>query len=122
MDSELQNQNLIINNINEKKFENSNEDKNIIIKSGDKIKKDDYNNLTNRQEENYELYIAKRSYSCKINEPKNRKFSKNDDISLNLNKKFKDLKTPQIKPQKRQIIIAPINIGSISSSKKKIKI
>ena len=31
MDSELQNQNLIINNINEKKSENSNEDKNIII-------------------------------------------------------------------------------------------
>ena len=119
MDSELQNQNLIINNINEKKPENSNEDKNIIIKSEEKIKQNDYKKFTNRQEENYELYIAKRSYSCRINEPKNRKFSKNDDICLNLNKKFMYLKTPQIKPQKGQIIIAPLNIGSISSSKKK---
>ena len=121
MDSELQNQNLIINNINEKKSENSNEDKNIIIKSEEKIKKNDYNNLTNRQEENYELYIAKRSYSCRIKEPKNRKFSKTDDINLNLNKKFMYLKTPQIKPKKGQIIIKPINIGSISSSKKKAR-
>lgn len=119
MNSELQNQKYIINNKNEKKDEKLNENKNIKNNSDVKNKNDNYNNSADIPEENYRLFISKRSYSCKINEPKNRKFPKNDDINLNLNNKFMYLKTPQIKPQKGQLIIKPINIGSISSSKKK---
>ena len=96
----IQNKN-IINNIN-------NNDENLIINNG----QDENNNL---------LYIAKRSYSCKINEPKNKKFVNNEDIKLNLNKKFMYLKTPQIKPKKSQLNPVPINLGSISYANKKPK-
>jgi hypothetical protein len=79
--------------------------------------------LTNGQDENLNLnYTNKRSYSCRINEPKNKNFSGGDEIKLNLNKKFLYLKTPQIKPKKSTLNPAPINIGSISCSSKKSKL
>jgi hypothetical protein len=78
--------------------------------------------LTNGQEENYNLnFVTKRSYSCRINEPKNKNFSEGDDIKMNLNKKFLYLKTPQIKPKKSKLNPVPINIGSISCFTKKSK-
>ena len=78
--------------------------------------------LTNGQEDNYNInYVTKRSYSCRINEPKNKNFSEGDDIKMNLNKKFLYLKTPQIKPKKSKLNPIPINIGSISCSIKKSK-
>lgn len=78
--------------------------------------------LTNGQEETYNInYVTKRSYSCRINEPKNKNFSEGDDIKINLNKKFLYLKTPQIKPKKSTLNPVPINIGSISCSTKKSK-
>ena len=78
--------------------------------------------LTNGQEENYNInYVTKRSYSCRINEPKNKNFSEGDDIKMDLNKKFLYLKTPQIKPKKSKLNPIPINIGSISCSIKKSK-
>ena len=105
MESELPNQKLIINNKIEKKEEILNKEKNIINKNSNKNQNNDYNELVNEQEENLRLFITKRSYSCKINEPKNRKFLKNDEINLNLNNKFMYLKTPQIKPQKGMVSI-----------------
>ena len=78
--------------------------------------------LTNGQEENYNInFMTKRSYSCRINEPKNKNFCEGDDIKLNLNNKFLYLKTPQIKPKKSKLNPVPINIGSISCSLKKSK-
>ena len=85
-------------------------------------KKNDNENIiiTNGQDENYNLnYITKRSYSCRINEPKNKNFSGGDEIKLNLNKKFLYLKTPQIKPKKSKLNPVPLNIGSISCSTKR---
>ena len=73
------------------------------------------------QDEKYNFYIAKRSYSCKIHEPKNKNFSNNDDIKLNLNKKFMIIKTPQIKPKRGELIPVPINLGSVSYAKAKSK-
>ena len=112
--------NLIKNNI--EKAEEFKEYKDIeynsIKKNNNKIDLD----LNNGQDENYNLcYIAKRSYSCKINESTNKNFPNNDDIKLNLNHKFMYLKTPQIKPKKSKLIPKPINIGSISNSKKKLR-
>ena len=99
----------------EKKIENNNA--NNIFQSAEKIV------LTNGQDENLNLnYTNKRSYSCRINEPKNKNFSGGDEIKLNLNKKFLYLKTPQIKPKKSTLNPAPINIGSISCSTKKSKL
>jgi hypothetical protein len=99
----------------EKKIENINSNK--MFQSNEKIV------LTNGQDENLNLnYTNKRSYSCRINEPKNKNFSGGDEIKLNLNKKFLYLKTPQIKPKKSTLNPAPINIGSISSSSKKSKL
>ena len=99
----------------ENKVENNNS--NNIFQSNEKIV------LTNGQDENLNLnYTNKRSYSCRINEPKNKNFSGGDEIKLNLNKKFLYLKTPQIKPKKSTLNPAPINIGSISCSSKKSKL
>jgi hypothetical protein len=99
----------------ENKIENNNS--NNIFQSNEKIV------LTNGQDENLNLnYTNKRSYSCRINEPKNKNFSGGDEIKLNLNKKFLYLKTPQIKPKKSTLNPAPINIGSISCSSKKSKL
>ena len=99
----------------EKKIENINSNK--MFQSNEKIV------LTNGQDENLNLnYTNKRSYSCRINEPKNKNFSGGDEIKLNLNKKFLYLKTPQIKPKKSTLNPAPINIGSISCSSKKSKL
>ncbi len=79
--------------------------------------------LTNGQDVNLNLnYTNKRSYSCKINEPKNKNFSEGDEIKLNLKKKFLYLQTPQIKPKKSTLNPIPINIGSISCSTKKSKL
>ena len=66
-------------------------------------------------------YVTKRSYSCRINEPKNKNFNEGEEIKFNLNKKFLYLKTPQIKPKKSKLNPVPINIGSISCSTKKSK-
>jgi hypothetical protein len=105
----------IQNKDKEKKIEDSNS--NNIFQSAEKIV------LTNGQDENLNLnYTNKRSYSCRINEPKNKNFSGGDEIKLNLNKKFLYLKTPQIKPKKSTLNPAPINIGSISCSSKKSKL
>ena len=99
----------------ENKVENNNS--NNIFQSNEKIV------LTNGQDENLNLnYTNKRSYSCRINEPKNKNFSGGDEIKLNLNKKFLYLKTPQIKPKKSTLNPAPINIGSISCCSKKSKL
>jgi len=105
----------IQNKDDENKIENSNS--NNIFQSNEKIV------LTNGQDENLNLnYTNKRSYSCRINEPKNKNLSGGDEIKLNLNKKFLYLKTPQIKPKKSSLNPAPINIGSISCSTKKSKL
>lgn len=78
--------------------------------------------LSNGQEENYNLnFVTKRSYSCRINEPKNKNFSEGEEIKMNLKKKFLYLMTPQIKPKKSKLNPVPINIGSISCSNKKSK-
>lgn len=99
----------------DKKIENSN--------SSNKFQSEEKIILTNGQDENLNLnYTNKRSYSCRINEPKNKNFSGGDEIKLNLNKKFLYLKTPQIKPKKSTLNPAPINIGSISCSSKKSKL
>ena len=105
----------IQNKDEEKKIENSNSNK--VFQCDEKIV------LTNGQDENLNLnYTNKRSYSCKINEPKNKNFSGGDEIKLNLTKKFLYLKTPQIKPKKSTLNPAPINIGSISCCSKKSKL
>ena len=105
----------IQNKDEEKKIENSNSNK--VFQCDEKIV------LTNGQDENLNLnYTNKRSYSCRINEPKNKNFSGGDEIKLNLTKKFLYLKTPQIKPKKSTLNPAPINIGSISCSSKKSKL
>jgi hypothetical protein len=105
----------IQNKDEEKKIENSNSNK--VFQCDEKIV------LTNGQDENLNLnYTNKRSYSCKINEPKNKNFSGGDEIKLNLKKKFLYLKTPQIKPKKSTLNPAPINIGSISCCSKKSKL
>ena len=113
----------IINlNINksEKNCQKAKENNNLNINSIEKEKDKDLININNGQEENYNLfYTAKRSYSCRINEPKNKNFANKDEIKLNLNNKFMYLKTPQIKPKKSKLNPAPINLGSISCIKKK---
>jgi hypothetical protein len=59
----------------------------------------------------------KRSYSCKGS--KTIKFLyNNEEIKFNLNKKFINIKTPQIKPQKSALVPNPINIGISLSAKK----
>ena len=121
MERKLENQKDSKNNKTEKEKEKNIE--NININSPNNINNNDENLIINngQDENNNLLYVAKRSYSCKINEPKNKKFVNNDDIKLNLNKKFMYLKTPQIKPKKSQLNPAPINLGSISYANKKSK-
>lgn len=77
-------------------------------------------NISNEKDEDLSLYYnQKRSYSCRINEPKDKCFTyNNDEIKLNLNKKLMYLKTPQLKPKKNSLIPEPINLGSISFCKK----
>lgn len=112
-------------NANEKDENEQNKDEYKENKNMNSIDKNQSNEniiLTNGQEENYNInYVTKRSYSCRINEPKNKNFSEGDDIKMNLNKKFLYLKTPQIKPKKSKLNPVPINIGSISCSTKKPK-
>ena len=117
MESTKNNDNNLIKN-NKEKVEEIKENKDI-YNSIEKNKNNIDYDINNGQEENYNLlYFAKRSYSCKINGPKNKNFP-NEEIKLNLNSKFKYLKTPQIKPKKSQLNPKPINIGSISTSKKR---
>lgn len=116
MESTKNNDNNLIKN-NKEKVEEIKENKDV-YNSIEKNKNNIDYDINNGQEENYNLYIAKRSYSCKINGPKNKNFP-NEEIKLNLNSKFKYLKTPQIKPKKSQLNPKPINIGSISTSKKR---
>ena len=125
MDFEKKNNIIInINSNNKKDIEESKENKNINFNSIEKNKNGIKFELNNGQDNNYNLcFIAKRSYSCRINESKNKSFSnnENEEIKLNLNQKYMYLKTPQIKPKKSKLIPKPINIGSISISKKKSK-
>ena len=116
MESTKNNDNNLIKN-NKEKVEEIKENKDV-YNSIEKNKNNIDYDINNGQEENYKIYIAKRSYSCKINGPKNKNFP-NEEIKLNLNSKFKYLKTPQIKPKKSQLNPKPINIGSISTSKKR---
>lgn len=98
------------------------EKNNVDINSIEKEKHEDDININNEQEENsINYYTAKRSYSCRINEPKNKNFVNKEEIKLNLNNKFMYLKTPQIKPKKASLNPAPINLGSISCIKKKTR-
>ena len=118
---EKNNLNLIINK-SEKNCQRIKENNNLNINSIEKEKNKDYININNGQEDNYNLiYTAKRSYSCRINEPKNKNFVNKDEIKLNLNNKFMYLKTPQIKPKKSTLNPVPINLGSISCIKKKTR-
>ena len=118
MESTEMNNNLINNN--KEIIEGFKENKDMNFNSNEKNKKD--LDLSNGIDENYNLYyIAKRSFSCKVNELKNKNFPNNDEIKLNLNHKFMYLKTPQIKPKKSKLIPKPINIGSASISKKKLR-
>ena len=106
-------------NIN-KNYQESKENKNLNNISIEQKKENEYFNLNNGQEDNNNLYyIAKRSYSCRINETKNKNFVNKEDIKINLNNKFMYLKTPQLKPKKSQLNPTPINLGSISCVKKK---
>ena len=115
-------------------MENEKNEKNNKIEKDNTSKKENINDSTQNvnsnkktdknkgKDEKYSFYVAKRSYSCKINEPRrNKNFSNNDDIKLNLNKKFMIIKTPQIKPKKSELIPVPINLGSVSYSKAKSK-
>lgn len=110
------------------KFENENKNekhntskKENINDSTQNINSNEKTNENIGQDEKYNFYIAKRSYSCKIHEARNKNFSNNDDIKLNLNKKFMIIKTPQIKPKKSELIPVPINLGSVSNTKAKSK-
>ena len=106
-------------NIN-KNYQELKENKNLNNISIEQKKENEYFNLNNGQEDNNNLYyIAKRSYSCRINEKKNKNFVNKEDIKINLNNKFMYLKTPQLKPKKSQLNPTPINLGSISCVKKK---
>ena len=106
-------------NIN-KNYQELKENKNLNNISIEQKKENEYFNLNNGQEDNNNLYyIAKRSYSCRINETKNKNFVNKEDIKINLNNKFMYLKTPQLKPKKSQLNPTPINLGSISCVKKK---
>ena len=74
------------------------------------------------REESETYYISQRSYSCKVGGAKSKNFTyNNEEIKSDLNKKFKYLKTPKIRPKKGKTIPNPINIGSISHSTKKSK-
>lgn len=98
--------------------ENKNEEKKLAYnkKPKYKIKVDDV------REESETYYITQRSYSCKVGEAKSKNFSyNNEEIKFDLNKKFKYLKTPKLKPKKGKLIPNPLNIGSISRSTKKSK-
>ena len=120
MELEKNNSNTNQKDENEEKKDEFKENKN--MNSIDRNQTNENILLTNGQEENYNRnYVTKRSYSCRINEPKNKNFSEGDDIKMNLNKKFLYLKTPQIKPIKSKLNPVPINIGSISCSNKKSK-
>jgi len=106
-------------NIN-KNYQELKENKNLNNISIEQKKENEYFNLNNGQEDNNNLYyIAKRSYSCRINETKNKNFVNKEDIKINLNNKFMYLKTPQLKPKKSHLNPTPINLGSISCVKKK---
>jgi hypothetical protein len=89
--------------------------------SNEDVNCDENTNINNGQEKKNTGYNPRRSYSCRINEPKNKDFSNNDEIKLNLNKKFLILKTPQIKPKKGLLNPVPMNLGSISCTKTKSK-
>ena len=120
MESEKLSKKEINNDKNKKEVEDSikNKEKN---KKSIKKKKNHASNkeINNGQDENINFcYSSKRSYSCRINESKKKKFVNSDEIKLNLNNKFMYLKTPQIKPKKSTLIPNPINLGSISTSKK----
>ncbi len=120
MESEKLEKSKINNDQNKKEIQYSEENKDINKKSIKKKKNKAYNKeINNGQDENLNLfYYSKRSYSCRINESKKKKFVNSDEIKLNLNNKFIYLKTPQIKPKKSTLVPNPINIGSISISKK----
>lgn len=115
-DENIDKENLMINK-SDKKSKN-----NFYINSIKQKKEEENINLRNGQEDNYNLcYIAKRSYSCRINEPKNKNFVNKEEIKLNLNNKFMYLKTPQIKPKKSKLNPSPINLGSILYVNKKTR-
>ena len=106
------------------KFENEKDktpEGNNSIDSNEDVNYDENTNINNGQEKRNIAYNPRRSYSCRINEPKNKDFSNNDEIKLNLNKKFMILKTPQIKPKKGLLNPVPMNLGSISYTKTKSK-
>ena len=92
-----------INNI----IEEEKEDKNII--NNPNIDNEDIDAKINE----YLNPHSKRSYSCKINEQKKKKFSGCEEIKMNLHKKYAPLKTPQIKPMKCELNPNPINIGMV---------
>jgi hypothetical protein len=96
---------------NKTKFNNINEEE-----------KENKNNIDNPEMDDeeiddkmYEMFNAhsKRSYSCRINEQKKKKFSGCEEMKLNLNKKYVYLKTPQLKPKKCELKPIPINIGFV---------
>ena len=115
-------------NIDDKKekkiLKNEIESKNINNNDNKKENINNIINITNEQDENNNLwYNPKRSYSCRLDDIKNKKFNyNNEEIELNLNEKFIYLKTPQLKPKKSKLNPTPINIGSISCSTKKSKL
>lgn len=92
-----------INNI----IEEEKEDKNIID-----YQNIDYEDIDSKINEYFNPH-SKRSYSCKINEQKKKKFSGCEEIKMNLNKKYAPLKTPKIKPMKCELNPNPINIGMV---------
>ena len=118
-------------NINEKEDKQSNKKKDEQKDDKKKNKHVSFNSnrkkkmkvsINNQKEEEKSYYYNKRSYSCKINEEIRQEFNYTDEeIKINLNEKFKFLKTPQLKPKKSGRIPNPINIGSISISNKKSK-
>ena len=92
-----------INNI----IEEEKEDKNIID-----YQNIDYEDIDSKINEYFNPH-SKRSYSCKINEQKKKKFSGCEEIKMNLNKKYAPLKTPKIKPMKCELNPNRINIGMV---------
>lgn len=113
MESKDEKHNNIINN--SLKIKSDTKNKEDIMKKSNKLdfKRDKKVNI------NLNLYdFNKRSYSCKIKEENNEKFSGIKEIRENLKKKYIYLKTPQIKPKKSKLNPIPINIGTISGKKK----
>ena len=80
-------------------------------------------NIYDMQGENDIYYNPQRSYSCKVGEEKKKKFSyTSEEIKFDLNKKFKYLQTPQLKPKQGKLVINPLNIGTTSCTIKRKKL